>query len=145
MKRKEIILWAAVSLYICWIFSNSLADGDTSGQMSGNITGMIMDLLKAVHINISFDTLHHLIRKGAHFCEYLVLGCLVVYAQKHAPLHRNSLIVILLFMIAVPCCDESIQHFVPERYGAFSDVLLDMCGYITGSLPSMFLIKNRKL
>lgn len=111
--------------------------------MSGNVTRMIMRMLTAVHIDITFDSLHHFIRKAAHFSEYFVQGLLVCLAEKKAPLMKNNAAVIILWMVITPLCDELIQHYTAQRYGAFSDVLLDMSGFACAAVL-FYLIRRKK-
>lgn len=129
-KNSSKRIWLSVLLWTLLIFYMSLNTGDDSGALSGNITKSILDFLSSLGIQISFESAHHFIRKAAHFSEYAVLGLLVCNAQKKAPLLTRSAPVICLWMVLVPSIDETLQHFVPGRYGALSDVLLDLCGYV---------------
>ena len=140
MRGKKSILWIISIIYIFWIFSNSLMDGDASGNMSGSLTRWLYEFLQLEKHGVSFELMHHLIRKGAHFTEYFVLGILICTAQKVSPLPFHPGI---LAALAVPCTDELIQHFVSGRYGAFSDVLLDMCGYACGFGICWLIIKQK--
>ena len=50
--------------------------------------------------------------------------------------------------VAVPCIDETIQRFVPDRVGALGDVLIDMAGGAVGMLVVSLwdcLARQRKL
>lgn len=132
MKKKWI--WILVILYILFIFSNSLQNGNSSGNLSAEITHYVMKLIQSRNIIIPFDLLHHFIRKLAHFSEYWILGVLTVIALHHKPLFHPSFLNFILFLIAPPCMDEGIQHFVPGRYGCFSDVCIDMSGFLCGAL-----------
>lgn len=131
MKQKNSSkrIWLSVLAWTALIFYMSLNTGEDSGALSGNITKSMLDFLSSLGIHITFESAHHFIRKAAHFSEYAVLGLLVCNAQKKAPLLLRSAQVIFLWMVLVPALDETLQHFVPGRYGALSDVLLDACGY----------------
>lgn len=132
MKKKWI--WILVILYILFIFSNSLQNGNSSGNLSAEITRTVMQFIQNKGILIPFDLLHHFIRKLAHFSEYWILGVLTVTALHHGPLLKNHFLNFMIFLILPPSMDEGIQHFVPGRYGCFSDVCIDMSGFLCGAL-----------
>ncbi len=139
MKRKYF--WILIFLYILFIFSNSLTIGETSSSISGGLTTYLLSLLHQINIQIRYDTFHHFIRKAAHFTEYAGLGMLVYIGIQLEPLLKNKSVNFLLFWILTPSFDETIQHFVPGRNGCITDVLLDMCGFITGSLITCLICK----
>lgn len=130
---KKHWLWIVTILWICFIFGNSLMNAELSGNTSGNLSRILFDLLMKAGITITFDAFHHFIRKLAHFTEYFILAVLVCLSLKYQPLRINRKTCFLCFMVITPCTDEFIQHFVPGRYGAFSDCLLDMSGFCTGA------------
>ena len=132
MKKKYI--WLLIFLYILFIFSNSLQVGSTSSSISGGFTTTLLSLLKYIGIQIEYATLHHFIRKAAHFIEYAVLGILVFIAIHIEPLLQNQTLNFILFWILPASLDETIQVFVPDRNGCITDVLLDMSGFLTGSI-----------
>ena len=131
---KKHWLWVITFLWICFIFGNSLMNAEISGNTSGNLSKILFDLILKTGITVTFDAFHHFIRKLAHFTEYFILAMLVCLSMKYQPLPVGQKTCFFCFMILTPCLDESIQHFVPGRYGAFSDCLLDMSGYCTGAL-----------
>lgn len=145
MKKKW--LWVVIFVYIAFIFSNSLQAGESSGSFSASITTFILNVLSNFHITFDFDSFHHFIRKLAHFSEYGILGILVMIAIFKAPLIENTKLNYVLFWIIPPTIDESIQHFIPGRYGAISDVLLDMSGFFCLSLLVYLIHKlnNKKV
>ena len=132
-KRSSKLIWLLPLLWTAVIFSASLQSGQQSGALSGNITRAVLEFLSSFGIRLSFDTAHFLMRKGAHFSEYAVLGLLVSIAQRKAPLISHGALCISLWMI-VPLIDESIQHFVSGRYGALSDSAIDLCGFLSAVL-----------
>ena len=122
MKRKAALLWALTILYTCVIFSFSLMPGHESAGLSGRIAAFIMDTL---HLSVSFEGLHHLIRKLAHFSEYGILGIFAYHAAKSSLPADKVMPVILLYGIAAAGIDETIQLFIPQRAGAITDVMID--------------------
>ena len=131
-------------LYTLFIFSNSLQNGTDSGRMSGNITRIILHVLESLHIDVTFEGLHHFIRKAAHFSEYFVQGLLVSFAQRKSPFVKNDVLCIGFWMVMTPLCDELIQHYTADRFGAFSDVFLDMCGFACAALLFYILFRKKK-
>ena len=142
-KNSSKLIWLSVLAWTMLIFYMSLNTGEDSGALSGNITKSILDFLSSLGIHISFESAHHFIRKAAHFSEYAVLGLLVCNAQKKAPLLMQSAPVICFWMVLVPALDETLQHFVPGRYGALSDVLLDVCGYAFAAVLFALFAKRK--
>ena len=141
--RKKLI-WILPLLWTAVIFSASLQSGEDSGALSGSITGMIYDFLTKAGFSLTFETLHFLIRKAAHFTEYAILGILVKTAIQKAPLLKSDTLSLLSWMILIPLCDEGIQHFVSGRFGAIEDSLLDMSGFAFGALLVYLILRFRK-
>ena len=142
MKKKYY--WLAAVLWTLFIFSNSLQNGDTSGQMSGSLTRTILSFLSSLGISLSYETAHHFLRKAAHFSEYAVLGLLVSHALRKAPPVRNSAAILYIWMVTAPAIDETIQRFVPDRGPAFTDVLIDICGFLCAVLLYRLFSRKRK-
>ena len=140
--RSSKLIWLLPLLWTAVIFLASLQSGEESGALSGNITRAVLDLLSSFGIRLSFDTAHLLMRKGAHFCEYAVLGVLVSAAHRKATLWNHGAFDLCLWMI-VPLIDESIQHFVAGRYGALSDSGIDLCGFLCAVLLYHLIAKRK--
>lgn len=76
-----------------------------------------------------------IIRKGAHFSIYMVVGILIMafmctYNVKQKTRIFVSICVGLLYAIS----DETHQYFIPGRQASPIDVGIDTCGVITGIL-----------
>lgn len=140
-KTQKQYHWLIVFLYIAWIFSNSLMNGEISSGTSGNLTRQLLAILSYFGVHLSFDFFHHLIRKTAHFCEYALLGLLVTVCNRRRPLFSSSKITTVVFCIIPPLMDECLQLFIPGRSGALTDSLLDMCGYAFGTLFTMIVVQ----
>jgi len=99
MLRKKY-LWGLVILYVMFIFGNSLQTGEVSGSLSRKIAEAAVQLLRLFNLKIgNFDLLHMVIRKLAHFSEFLILGLLVQWVNSRQPLVDNKLYVFLLFLL----------------------------------------------
>lgn len=133
-KQRYISLWIIAILMILFIFYNSLQTGTSSGSLSETVTRFLMQFVNEAGFSINFDTFHHYVRKLAHFTEYFILGAWITMAANVYPLTKRKRLQPFPFLIAVPVIDETIQHFVPGRYGCISDVLIDISGFLTGML-----------
>ena len=84
---------------------------------------------------------HGLLRKLAHFTEFASLGViltwLTVLLSKPAGLS-------LAAGFAAACIDETIQMFVPDRGPAFTDVLIDTSGVLTGLILLLLIRRWRR-
>ena len=73
------------------------------------------------------------VRKCAHFTEYMVLGILATHAFDFEGRHTfDVLLPTAVFLLLIPSIDETIQLFVPGRAGMITDVMIDCCGAATG-------------
>ncbi len=146
-KRKIKLRWVPLLLWMSMIFILSHQDATRSSQLSGGLMIAVMDALKELYRGISIEpeTLHFVLRKGAHFTAYLVLGVLAAYAKK--PEGRKEWIRILIICILYAAGDEYHQTFIPGRSGEYRDVLIDSAGSVTGILfyaVTFNLLKRRK-
>lgn len=132
-QNRKILLFIYLALTIAWtmvIFSFSLQNGEESSQVSeGFITRVLGALLPP---NFAYmEQLEFLVRKLAHFMEYLVLGVLMTMTFKQTNLSKREMIGwVICVMIA--SCDETIQLFSGGRSGKIADVILDSVGALVG-------------
>lgn len=136
-------IWLLPVLWTALIFYMSAQSGDVSGAFSGSLTANILKFLSSLGLEISFEQAHFLIRKAAHFTEYLILALLVNHASEKAPLWKSNALMICIWMVCTPAADETIQHFISGRFGAFSDVCLDIAGFVCGVIV-YHLLKRRR-
>ncbi len=144
-----VILWMAV---IFWFSSNN---GDISSMQSGKVSYMMasavdkafrLDMSEAERVGFS-EGISYLVRKLAHFTEYLVLGVLLYVAIANnfgtpldsldRDLRIGKIVKLRYFLPAVIVfgyagTDELHQYFVPDRCCSFKDVLIDTAGGLTG-------------
>mgnify|MGYP001108196795 CR=1 FL=1 len=158
MQLKKIIFPCFVFLCMGTIFLFSHQNGNKSERLSDDF---VLKIIKSVtevsktevseirKVEIVQKT-RFLIRKGAHFFLYFLLGFLSyltfkVYHFKH------PLFLAIFFCLIYASSDEIHQLFVNARTGRVLDVLIDMCGSFSGIAISLFLchfwmqIKNKKL
>ncbi len=89
--------------------------------------GLIFALSSVPDLGTGLGTWDLVLRKIAHFCEYAVLGGLLLRA-----LGRELVAVAAGALYAAS--DELHQHFVPGRHAAFRDVAIDAAGVVAGVL-----------
>ena len=134
MKKKRIIFGILTILWVAVIFGFSLQTGEKSGGMSLHI---FMRTIGTWFPNISAEVGHLILRKCAHFTEYLILGALSFSALCH--FWWSS-----LFCVCIAGADEILQLLVAGRYGSIYDVLIDIAGAIVGVIVIRFVIQFLK-
>lgn len=125
--------WAvACVLWVAFIWGHSLVQGPESSSESGFFANLAMPLFNALGV-YDLDLMTFIVRKGAHFTEYAVLGVLVrgLVASRTRGLGVKAMPQALLAAL-VPVADECIQLFVPGRAGKPTDVLIDLSGLVCG-------------
>lgn len=127
---------------IVFIFSNSMKVGDVSEAASGRVLALVQKVLTRLGMpGVASHVTMHLIRKLAHFCEYMLEGfllmlCLRVYTR-HFVKHMSWPI---LGGLLTALTDETIQLFSPGRSSQVMDVWIDFAGVMTGLLVGMFVL-----
>jgi VanZ family protein len=134
-KRFHFAITAAVMIYI---FIQSALPGDVSGAESSIIVRMITSIVQADPETVSF-----IVRKAAHFTEYMVLGaCLLLNVRDcFAHLHpRQMWGLAWLLGTAYAVTDELHQRFVPERSCEPRDMCIDAAGVALGALIMLAIV-----
>ena len=160
-KKKSPVALRIISvlLLIGWmglIFYLSHQNADDSSLLSG---GLIKKVASFIFPNLSSDSLENLVaslqfivRKGAHFSLYGVLGVLafvtvITYSKIHLAVR-----VFISFLISAfyAMSDEYHQTFIKGRSGEIRDVIIDCSGALLGILIALAIyglrnvIKNRR-
>lgn len=140
MKKRRNGLIVLTLLWVCVIFSFSLQPGELSSDVSSGFGAWLLRVflprLARRMETMSPDELafaHHILRKCAHFTEYLILGVFSLSALFQIQLRRRPMLG-FGFCAVVACVDETIQLFVSGRAGQIPDVLLDCAGALCGLL-----------
>ncbi len=124
----KICMWCALILLI-FIWGNSCIGATNSGAASGTITKAILKIINSFFgINVSFNTLHILIRKLAHFTEYAVYGLLLKGAA------QTNAITTMFIGLLTAVADECIQYFTPGRAASVRDIIVDFTGFVCGMI-----------
>lgn len=104
-----------------------------SDGLSSGIAEAMFKGIGSMFPGLDLDGLNHLVRKGAHFASYLMLGVLSMNALGMSGvrgLFRAS--VALAICVLYAASDEFHQLFVPGRSGEIRDVLIDSSGAALG-------------
>ena len=116
-----VLIWMTI------IFIMSSFDSVESSNQSNFIVDIIANIFKIENIEL----LSFIIRKLAHYTEYLILGFLVINMFTKNNINNLYLISIILCIIYATS-DEIHQLFVPGRACQLRDILIDSIGSITG-------------
>lgn len=129
---------AAFALMVCVVWGNSLVPGDDSGSLSMSVVDWVRGVLATVGLPCDWVT-NYVVRKTAHFTEYMVLALIGMQAfgPHRRPRHVLAAVATAVGLVAVPCIDETIQLSVNGRSGQFTDVLIDCSGLATGVLLTL--------
>ena len=142
-------------LWIIIIFSFSSQSGADSTITSNSVTDIGIKLVENItnkefsdkEIENIQDNMRFIIRKSAHFTEYLILGLILInLLRKYYKLNYKVIISAILLCMLVASCDEFYQLFIGGRTGKFSDVLIDTSGSSVGIIIYSIIYKlvNRK-
>ena len=138
MQRRRIYTIATL-IWVAVIFTFSLQPGEVSGDISGSflykilqtfVPGMYDKLL--TYSPEQLELFHTVLRKCAHFSEFMILGILSTLTIVHTEFRRKGLWAVC-FCVAVAMSDETIQLFIDGRAGRVMDVLIDSSGALVGS------------
>jgi VanZ family protein len=111
------VAWTAVVLS----FSSATFSADNTSGVVGPLLAWLFPWLAPS----TLDTLHGLLRKGAHLTEYAILGALLLRALgREAPAFALG--------VAYAISDEVHQHFVRGRHASPIDVAIDAVGLALG-------------
>ena len=114
------------------------------GEVSSKQSNLVIKLFEIIGIDLN-DKLGELatliVRKTAHFTEYLILYFITVNFLKYNFQTQYFKVYSLLFVFLYACSDEIHQYFVPGRAMAFRDVLIDTLGGLAGYLIYKFYLK----
>lgn len=143
LRNKKIIAWILVILWMFIIFIMSHQPGNVSSEQSRFVI-LIFSLI-GLDFNSYFGELATIIiRKGAHFSEYMILYFLVINLLKYYCKNKKVYLYTLIIVFLSACSDEFHQLFVPGRAGQFKDVIIDTSGGTFGLLIVYLKNINKK-
>lgn len=128
--KRKVINWSILILWMCFIFYMSNQPANISDGQSFKAMTILESL--GIDVNGIFGELaNFIVRKCAHFLEYMILALLIMNVVKMYLAFKVSTGLSVIFTFLYACTDEFHQLFVPGREGAFRDVIIDTCGGIT--------------
>lgn len=149
-KKRVYILSVLTLLWTAFIFSMSLKAGEDSGRLSGGLLNIILDITSPLWEGIfgpitpdGIELFHHLIRKAAHFTEFLILGAFAFSLARNFEKLKAKWLIALGYGTLIASLDETLQLFVEDRAGQITDVCIDFCGVLTGIMLIMIFLKIR--
>ena len=137
--------WLLVIALMVLIFQFSSQVADDSNQLSTGITQYVADFIeKVTNQPVDMKLFNHIIRKGAHFTIYMVLGFLMLNAAISV-FRSFGYAVIFSFLsgLLYAISDEVHQFFVPGRGPSITDVGIDSLGLLTGILIFTIITKKK--
>ena len=139
--NKRIISRIVTVVWTMVIFGFSLQPGKISDDMSSGFGQWLLktflpgllEYFEEMPVD-QMEHFHFLLRKGAHFTEYCILGVLAGLTIVSVDRIRQKCkeLAALGYCIFVAFVDETIQRLVPERAGRIADVCLDSFGAAVG-------------
>lgn len=149
------LLTAAVMVMI---FAFSTEDAEHSDRTSGLISRRVLSIIHPEYEQLEesrqkllYDDVQHIVRKCAHFTEYMLLGlmlrlCLESWFGRKVRKSRRLTLAGFCGGTVYACTDEFHQLLIEGRSGQWSDVLVDGSGVLLGVLIAALLIRriNRK-
>jgi len=157
------IVWIFITvLWIGFIFFNSTRTSSQSSQASNSLLNFVNIILGVFNINIDSDILSIIIRKGAHFFEFFMLGILffnsIDYHLIKNPGQAKNLttyfsykfnliayyLLTLSFCLLIAITDEYIQGLTNGRAKSVGDVFIDFGGCLAAVIL-IFILKYKKI
>lgn len=139
---KPLSFLPALMLMYC-IYSFSAQDSSVSSQVSSSVSYRIVSIFDKMlnleltndQITHSINSIHHYVRKTAHFTEYFLLALSLSFPLYVYKLRGIKLIItVILLCVGYASFDEFHQLFVDGRSASAKDVLIDSLGSLTGTL-----------
>ena len=140
--RRRAVLTGLIILALAFIWGNSLLPPEASWAVSEAVKSLLLALfpLGGGAGGEGTGLLGFLVRKGAHFTEFALLGALLAARQRGLPGARTAP---LLGSLLAALTDESIQYFTGRTSSVF-DVWLDFAGAAAGMALAGGLTRLKK-
>jgi len=131
MKKRLSVILVIIWMLVIFIMS-SFNSNDSSSQ-----SNFIVNIINIIFNINNIDVLSLIIRKMAHFTEYLILGLLVCNLIKQ---YNKKMFIAFIICILYAISDEIHQLFVDGRSCQLFDIMIDSVGSTCGIL--LYNIKN---
>jgi len=138
----RVVFTLALAGCIWFIFSNSMAVAQVSSASSGRVLQLMQGALRRLgHPALAQRLTQHVVRKMAHFCEYMLEGFLLMLCMRVYSRHPLGHITVpMLGGVLTALTDETIQLYSPGRSSQVTDVWLDSVGVLAGILAALVLM-----
>lgn len=156
MKARKILFYIFLILSIATnvlIIVESSIGGSGSASQSASLSDWFMKILEAIGISITdVETFRYVFRKLiGHFLLFGLSGLftslsLVLSDYLMNKFKWKNMLFCLGLGVIIAIISELIQAFVPGRYGTFTDVFIDLAGYIgfAGIVYLIYYLVKRK-
>ena len=140
-QNKKLFHSILVIIWMFVIFNFSSQNGPKSTNTSDVVTSMVVNVTTSVtNKNVSREEVKKrvedstfLVRKMAHFTEYLILGILVLQLlSDYTKINKRMLIVSLIICYLYAVSDEVHQIFISGRTAKVLDTFIDGAGSLVG-------------
>lgn len=139
LKWRLISLCVIVTVMTAIYFFSSQPGPDSNGLSEG-IAERLLKIL-GIYSYDNLEILNFILRKGAHFSIYFLLGVsLNVLLSGDRRLTTVLLCIVIGGLFAVS--DEIHQSYTFSRTSSAADMLLDTCGVAAGSAATSFLVRK---
>ena len=134
--KRKFFYWV---LLIGWMIFIAVMSHKPANISDSYSMGIILRLDKlGVPLDSGFgDLSNFIIRKSAHFIEYMILAILVSNVLNLYLAPKRSILITIISVFLYACSDEFHQLFVQGREGSFRDVLIDTAGGIAAVIMKM--------
>ena len=138
----RVVFTLALAGCIWFIFSNSMEVAQVSSASSGRVLQLMQAALRRLgHPALAQRLTQHVVRKMAHFCEYMLEGFLLMLCMRVYSRHPLGHITVpMLGGVLTALTDETIQLYSPGRSSQVTDVWLDSVGVLAGILAALVLM-----
>jgi VanZ family protein len=129
MSKKFKWILVLIWMIIIFIFSNQPA------VVSDEKSKFVISVFQILGLNLSSilgDLANFIVRKVAHFTEYLILYVFLFNALSENFDFKRSLFLALIVTFLYSCTDEFHQLFIPGRTGRVRDIIIDTFGGSAG-------------
>ena len=156
MNRLVIFRATSITLLVAWailIFTFSSQTANESSKVSAGVVENIVSVIYPQYDELPADTKENvtrditvLVRKGAHFSEYFLLGALAVLSAITFDKLKLCLRLTLAygFCVMYAVSDEIHQIFVPGRACRLVDILIDSAGAALAVIISVIILRKYK-
>ena len=151
--RVRIMTTLLTAAVMVMIFAFSTEDAEHSDRTSGIISRSVLSIihpdyeqLEETKQQLLYDDVQHIVRKCAHFTEYMLLGfvlrlCLESWFGHKVKKARSLALAAFCGGTVYACTDEFHQLLIEGRSGQWSDVFVDGSGVLLGVMIGTLLIR----